>query len=109
MCGAMLHHGFTLAVGATPGVKGGFFGLAHTYPSEMAQTFWTAIFAFSSCVLASVVVSLATKPRPDEELKGLVYALTPKPSDGHLEWYQRPAVFGVAVLGATALLNLVFL
>jgi len=108
MSGAMLHHGLTLPLGATPGVKGGFLGAIHTYPSEMAQTFWTAIFAFSICVLISVIVSLMTKPRPDEELKGLVYALTPKPKDGDLAWYQRPVVFGVAVLGATALLNLIF-
>ena len=109
MSGAMLHHGITLPLGATPGIKGGFFGAIHTYPSEMAQTFWTAIFAFSTCVVVTIVVSLMTKPRPDEELKGLVYALTPKPSDGDLAWYQRPVVFGVAVLGATVLLNLVFL
>ena len=75
----------------------------------MRQTFWTAIFAFSTCVVVSAIVSLATKPRPDEELKGLVYALTPKPSDGDLAWHQRPVVFGMAVLGATVLLNLVFL
>ena len=108
MSSAMLHHGLTLPLGATPGVKGGFLGAIHTYPSEMAQTFWTAIFAFSICVVISVIVSLMTKPRPDEELKGLVYALTPKPKDGDLAWYQRPVVFGVAVLGATALLNVIF-
>jgi len=109
MSGAMLHHGITLPLGASPGVKGGFLGAIHTYPSELAQTFWTAIFAFTTCVVISVIVSLATKPRPDEELKGLVYALTPRPSDGDLAWYQRPVVFGVAVLAGTVVLNLVFL
>ena len=109
MSGAMLHHGITLPLGASPGVKGGFLGAIHTYPSELAQTFWTAIFAFTTCVVISVIVSLATKPRPDEELKGLVYALTPRPSDGDLAWYQRPVVFGVAVLAGTVILNLVFL
>ena len=103
-----LHHGLTLAVGAVPGVKGGFFGLVHTYPSEMAQTFWTAIIAFTACTVVTIVISLMTKPRPDEELKGLVYALTPKPAEGHLAWYQRPAVFAGAVLGMTLVLNLLF-
>ena len=97
-----------LPIGSSPGVKGGFLGLVHTYPSELAQTFWTAIFAFTTCVVVSVIVSLATKPRPDADLKGLVYALTPKPSDADLAWYQRPVVFGGAVLGATVLLNLIF-
>ncbi|MBK7906462.1 MAG: sodium:solute symporter family protein [Gemmatimonadetes bacterium] len=108
MGGAALHHGLTLAVGAVPGVKGGFFGLVHTYPSEMAQTFWTAIIAFTACTVVTIVISLMTKPRPDEELKGLVYALTPKPAEGHLAWYQRPAVFAGAVLGMTLVLNLLF-
>jgi SSS family solute:Na+ symporter len=108
MSGAALHHGLTLAVGAVPGVKGGFFGLVHTYPSEMAQTFWTAIIAFTSCTVVTIVVSLMTRPRADDELKGLVYSLTPKPAEGHLLWYQRPAVFAVAVLVMTLALNLLF-
>ena len=46
---AALHHGLTLPAGAVAGVKGGYFGHLHTYPSEMAQTFWTAICAFTTC------------------------------------------------------------
>ncbi len=109
MSGAFLHHGFTLPLGSSAGVKGGYFGLLHTYPSEMAQTFWTAIASFTSCVVVSIVISMVTRPRPESELAGLVYSLTPKPSDGDLAWYQKPWVFGVAVLGATLLLNLIFL
>lgn len=108
MSGAALHHGFTLAVGAVPGVKGGFFGVVRTYPSEMAQTFWTAIIAFTTCTVVTIIVSLMTRPRPEEELKGLVYSLTPRPAEGHLAWYQRPAVFAVAVLVMTLGLNLLF-
>ena len=108
MTGAALHHGLTLSLGSVPGVKGGFLGLMHTYPSEMAQTFWTAIIAFSTCTIVTIVVSLLTKPRPDEELAGLVYSLTPKPSDGDLPWYQRPTVFAGAVLVMTLALNLIF-
>jgi SSS family solute:Na+ symporter len=105
---AMVHHGLTLATGSVPGIKGGYFGLVHTYPSEMAQTFWTAIAAFTTCFVVTIVVSLATRPRVDEELKGLVYALTPRPSEGHLTWAQRPAVLAIAVLVLTLLLNLIF-
>src|SRR5499433_520233 len=39
---AALHHGLTLPHGAVVGVKGGWFGALHVYPSEMAQNFWTA-------------------------------------------------------------------
>jgi SSS family solute:Na+ symporter len=75
--GAALHHGLTLPVGAVAGVKGGYFGLLHTYPSELAQTFWTAIVAWTTCFVVSIVVSMVTQPRPESELTGLVYSLTP--------------------------------
>jgi SSS family solute:Na+ symporter len=105
---AALHHGLTLPVGAIAGVKGGWLSVVSTYPSEMAQNFWTAIDAFTMCLLVTIAVSLFTKPRADGELAGLVYSLTDKPRDAGLEWYKRPAVLGAIVLGATALLNLVF-
>ena len=105
---AAVHHGLTLAAGAHPGVKGGFFGVLHTYPSELAQTFWTAIIAWTTCLVVTVVVSLATRPRPADELRGLVYSLTPRPSDTGLRWIQRPWVLAVAVLGLTVALNFVF-
>ena len=109
MSGAMLHHGFTLPNGSVPGIKGGFFGLLHTYPSEMAQTFWTAIAAFVTCVVVSIIISLMTAPRPDAELKGLVYSLTEKPVDTGIPFFQRPLTFALAVLAMTALLNIIFL
>jgi SSS family solute:Na+ symporter len=106
--GAFLHHGLTLPNGSTPGVKGGYLGVLHTYPSELAQTFWTAIAAFVSCVVVSIVVSLVTRPRPEEELKGLVYSLTPKPADTVLPLLQRPSTLAIAVLVAAGVLNLIF-
>jgi len=107
---AAMHHGLTLPRGAVPGVKGGYFGLLHTYPSELAQTFWTAITAFTTCAVVTVLVSLVTRPRPPEELRGLVYSLTPRAGGGDalLSWYARPAVLAVVVLSATVLLNLIF-
>ena len=55
-------------------------------------------------------MSLATRPRPDEELRGLVYSLTPRAGgdDKLLRWYSRPAVLAVFVLTATLILNVVF-
>jgi SSS family solute:Na+ symporter len=51
---------------------------------------------------------MATKPRPEPELVGLVYSLTPKPIDTHLSWYQKPATLGVVVIAMLIVLNLVF-
>ncbi len=106
--GAMLHHGLTLPASAIVGVKGGFLGVLHIYPSELAQTFWTAIVAFSTCAAVTIVVSLLTQPRPEEELRGLVYELTDRPGDGALPWIKRPVTFAVAVLVLTLALNLIF-
>jgi len=106
---AALHHGLTLPAGAAIGVKGGFLGqVLHTYPSEMAQNFWTAIFAWTTCFLVTVLVSLFSEPRRDEELKGLVYALTPIPKDRNLPWYKQPGPLAVVVLALTAVLNVIF-
>jgi SSS family solute:Na+ symporter len=107
--GAALHHGLTLPLGATAGVKGGYFGLLHTYPSELAQTFWTAIVAWSTCFLVTIIVSLVTRPRVESELEGLVYSLTPKPKDRDLPWIKRPASLALIVVVLIVGLNLIFL
>ncbi|MEO8089390.1 MAG: sodium:solute symporter family protein [Gemmatimonadales bacterium] len=106
---AALHHGLTLPAGSHPGVKGGFLGVLHTYPSELAQTFWTAIIAWTTCFVLTIIVSLLTRPRPAEELRGLVYSMTPRQTDQGLPWIRRPWVLAVAVLVLTAALNFVFL
>ena len=105
---AALHHGLTLPLNATVGVKGGWFGATHIYPSEMAQNFWTAIFAWSTCFVVTIIVSLITKAREETDLVGLVYSLTERPKEGHLAWYQRPAILGVIVLLMTLVLNIIF-
>jgi SSS family solute:Na+ symporter len=105
---ALIHHGLTLPADATPGIHGAWIHLAHIYPSDMAQNFWTAIFAFTANMLVTTAVSLATDPRPEPELVGLVYSLTPKPVDTHLEWWQKPSTLAIAVLAMLVVLNLVF-
>jgi SSS family solute:Na+ symporter len=75
----------------------------------MAQNFWTAIFAWSSCFLATIVISLATRAnKSDDDLRGLVHSLTPRISDGEQRWYMRPAALGAVVLGLTLVLNIIF-
>jgi SSS family solute:Na+ symporter len=106
---AAAHHGLSLPKGAETGIKGGWLSIVHHYPSEMAQNFWTAIWAFSACFVATVVVSLATRQRKsDQELAGLVYSLTPRVKDEHMAWHKRPAVLGVGMLALTAVLNIIF-
>jgi solute:Na+ symporter, SSS family len=105
---AAIHQGLTLPAGAVPGIKGGWLATLHLYPSEMAQNFWTAIWAWTVCFLVTILVSLITQPRKEEELVGLVYSLTERVSDRDLTWYKRPAVLGIAVLGLALTLNVIF-
>ncbi|MDQ2835678.1 MAG: sodium:solute symporter family protein [Acidobacteriota bacterium] len=105
---ALLHHGLTLPTDAMAGIHGGWIAVLHHYPSDMAQNFWTAIFAFTINLLVTIIVSLMTTPRPEPELVGLVYSLTPRPIETHLSWYQKPATLGLAVLAMLIVLNLVF-
>ena len=108
--GAALHHGLTLPAHAAAGIKGAWLGaVLHHYPSEMAQNFWTAIWAWLACFVVTILVSLATRrTKTDDELRGLVYGLTERPAEAETPWYRRAGPLGAAVLAATILLNLCF-
>ena len=104
---AAVHHGLTLPAHAVAGIKGGWLGLVHVYPSEMAQNFWTAIFAWSAGFIVTIAVSLATGA-PQKDLAGLVYSQTPRPQEANEPWYRRPVVLGVLALAAVIVLNIIF-
>jgi SSS family solute:Na+ symporter len=104
---AALHHGLTLPAESVPGLKGGWIHVVNRYPSEMAQNFWTAIFAWVTCFVVTILISLVTKPRKDEELKGLVYSLTEKDRETG-PWYTRPVPVGLLVLAMALILNIIF-
>jgi SSS family solute:Na+ symporter len=54
-------------------------------------------------------MSLATTSRKsDDDLRGLVYSLTPKIVDHNQPFYLRPAVVGTVLLIACAVLNYEF-
>jgi SSS family solute:Na+ symporter len=107
--GAALHHGLTIPGTSAPPIKGGWLGAIHHYPSEMAQNFWTASFAFSACFMVTVLISFATKRnKSDDDLKGLVYSLTPRIKEKDAAWYSRPVTFGIIVTAIAAALNIIF-
>jgi len=106
---AAAHHGLTLPAGSATGIQGGWITVLHLYPSQMAQNFWTAIYAFGVCFIVTVAVSVVTRPRAEEDLKGLVYSLTPRLRTPPGErWYARPAVLGACVLAGAIVLNFIF-
>jgi SSS family solute:Na+ symporter len=74
----------------------------------MALNFYQAIIAFTVNFVLTVIISLMTKPRPESELVGLVYSLTPKPVEHHMAWYARPSVIAVGLLVMGIGLNIIF-
>jgi SSS family solute:Na+ symporter len=104
-----LFHALTIAQGNVPGIKGGYIKVLQVFPSEMAQNFWLATFAFIVCFTLTLVISLATESKKtDEELKGLVYSLTPKIKSDNLPFFLQPGVVGIVLLIACAILNIIF-
>jgi solute:Na+ symporter, SSS family len=100
---AALMHGMTVAEG-----KGGWITNIHEFYSGTSQAFNIAAVAFIVCFIATTCISLVTKPRPDDQLTGLVYSLTPKQKDPGKSWYKNPLWLGIIVLVATLILNIIF-
>ncbi len=120
---AAVHHGLTVPLHAATLMKGGWIiamakaagiagpnaAMAHIYRSEMAQNFWTAIWAWCVCFIATLLISLVTgRNRSDEELRGLVYSLTERENEKGLPWFKRTALLGSLVLAAVIALNIIF-
>jgi SSS family solute:Na+ symporter len=82
--------------------------------SGQGASFVAASVAFIVDIIISIVVSMASKPKPDEELRGLVWSLTPRESRKHDDtgenagWYRKPAVLGGGVLVLALILNIIF-
>src|SRR5208337_4795295 len=49
------------------------------YARDMAENMYRALWSCLICAFVTVAVSLATRPKPDAELTGLVYGLTAIP------------------------------
>jgi solute:Na+ symporter, SSS family len=78
------------------------------HAQDQAQNMFRALWCGLICGAVTVMVSLVTKPRPDTELTGLVYGLTPIPHEGHVSIFHRP-VFWAAVVGVVFVaLNIIF-
>jgi SSS family solute:Na+ symporter len=74
----------------------------------LAQDMYQSLWACVTCVVVTVLVTLVTKPKPDSELVGLVYSLTPLAKEEHTSFWQRPLVWGVMALVLLAVLQIIF-
>jgi solute:Na+ symporter, SSS family len=60
------------------------------------------------CVGVTIAVSLVTQPKPDSELRGIVWGLTEQKEAKEEPWYKKPWVLAVTVLAITVALNIYF-
>ena len=74
----------------------------------MAADMYRALWSWLVCVLVTVVVSLATRPKPEAELVGLVYGATKLPEEHDDHWYQKPIVWACAIAVIFFGLNIIF-
>ncbi len=101
--GAALCHGLT---GAED--KGAWIANLYEFQSTMAQSFMIAIVSWTSCFVTTIVISFFTAPKPETELHGLVYSLTPRPVETEKHWYKRPIPLAILILALVILLNFIF-
>lgn len=100
---AALTHGLTIAEG-----KGGWIAPLYTIKSGMGQAFIVASVSWIVNFTTTIIVSLLTKPKPDAQLKGLVYSLTEKPKFNEGKWYLKVVPLGLILLAITIILNIIF-
>ena len=82
------------------------FGVLH-YASDMAANFYQAWWAWLVDFVVTIGVSLFTKRRDPNELKGLVYSLTPRVKST-VKWLARPEVWGSLAIILAIILNIIF-
>ena len=100
---AALTYSLTMAEG-----KGGSIANLHTFYSGTSQAFNIAWIAFSVCLIVTYVISLFTEKKPENQLVGLVYSLTPRQQDKNRVWYKNPLWLATIVVVITVFLNIVF-
>jgi SSS family solute:Na+ symporter len=86
--------------------------LAHVafsvHAKMMAENFYRALWAWSVCILVTVVVSLGTTPKTDAELNGLVYGATVLPRQEAVPLYKNHWFWAAVVMILFLMVNVVF-
>ena len=71
---------------------------------DMYQSLWSCV----TCVVVTVLVTMVTKPRPDGELKGLVYSLTEVAHEEKVSLLHRPVFWGGVAIALLVVLQIIF-
>jgi SSS family solute:Na+ symporter len=76
--------------------------------SDMAANFWRAWWAWLITFVLTIAISLTSAAQNPEDLKGLVYGLTPIEKFKSFGFMGRPATWAVISLVVFVILNLIF-
>jgi len=74
----------------------------------LAQDMYQALWSCLVCVLVTVVVSLATTPKPAAELTGLVYGFTPIPKEENVPLLHKPIFWAGVAVAFFVILQIIF-
>jgi SSS family solute:Na+ symporter len=107
--------------GLVAGTLGAFFthelysmGYIH-FGTAQSANFGGAIVAFVADAVVTIAVSLVTQPKPETELRGLVWGLerTEKAEEdfvkGDEAWYRSPWLLGAGAIILIVVLNIIFI
>ena len=106
LCGTVSSIGMWALVRADPH-KLAYIALSSN-AKPMAENMYRALWSWIVCATVTVVVSLLTRPKPVEELTGLVYGCTELPSEGHLPMWKRPIFWAAVSAGLFLVLQWIF-
>lgn len=74
----------------------------------MAVNMYSGWWSLVVCVVVTILVSLVTKPKPDEELRNLVMGLTPLPDEGPCPWHRKPTFWATIIAIVLIAINIIF-
>jgi solute:Na+ symporter, SSS family len=79
-----------------------------SFRSDLAETQWGAIVGFVSGLIAMLIATLFSQPKPLAELKGLVFGLQEQDvqTTARIPWYKQPVLLGAGALLLCGLLYL---
>jgi SSS family solute:Na+ symporter len=96
----------TLAAAITfIGYKVGWFD----FSTDLNESMVGAGLAFVVDAIVTIAVTLASRPKPVDELQGLVYGMANVDEAARpLRWWERPALLGATTLTGAAILTIIF-
>ncbi|RKN33061.1 Na+/galactose cotransporter, partial [Micromonospora musae] len=79
------------------------------FNSDLEESFWGAGLAFGTVAVVAAILTPLTRPKRDEDLRGLVYGtggvdLKGDVLAGDAAWYRSPLLLGVIALALAVVL-----